>query len=505
MSCVLSFDFGTGGVKASLFNETGMRLGSAFKEYETFYTIDGFHEQNPEDWWRAIINSIKELLLTNSSEDIVAIGLSGHSLGVVPIDENGNLLCEKTPIWSDTRAISQSKRFFKEVDYKQWYFDTGCGFPAHLYSLFKIMWYKENLPQVYNKTYKFLGTKDYINYMFTGVAVTDYSYASGSGAYSLLNKNYIDKWITAAGVHKEKLADIVTSNKVIGKLTDSAAKTLGLKSGIPVVCGGVDNSCMALGAGCITNGDTYASLGTSAWVTVASDKPILNFEKKPYTFAHCIEDMYIPSVGVFSSGSALKWVLNTMFTELCSQSDPYKAFTELAIKSPVLANYLMFLPHFAGGSSVDPSPNIRGSFIGLHLAHKKSDIARSVLEGIAYDLKIAYDVLSKNTTVKKELLLVGGGAKSSIWRQIYADIFGIPTAKTDVMQDAAALGAAALGAVGVGLWENYSPIYEAHKNRILTPPDKENYKKYKAYEDIYINAIEYCSQLGDKVINFKED
>ncbi|WMJ22333.1 FGGY family carbohydrate kinase [Paludicola sp. MB14-C6] len=366
MQCILAYDLGTGGVKASLFNKDGKNISYTFIEYETYYSIGGYHEQNPNDWFNAIIKATNQLM--NSSDtlpaDIMGIGLSGHSLGIVPIDCNGRLLVEKTPIWSDTRAKSQAETFFKFVNYATWYYKTGNGFPAHLYSIFKIAWCKQNQKEIYDNTYKFLGTKDYINYLLTNVALTDYSYASGSGVYDLLDKKYCDEYIQIIGIEKNKLPEIIASSEVIGMLQKEAAQKLGLIEGIPVVCGGVDNACMSLGAGCFEQGDTYASLGSSAWVTVATKKPIVDFQNKPYVWAHCVNDMYIPSVGVFSSGSSLKWVKDNFFSDLNHYDNPYAKIDELAEQSPVGAKGLVFCPQLAGGSSIDISYNVRGGFFG---------------------------------------------------------------------------------------------------------------------------------------------
>ena len=293
----------------------------------------------------------------------------------------------------------------------------------------------------------------------------------------------------------EKLCEITASHTVIGYLSETSAREIGLPSGIPVVSGGVDNACMTLGAGCYEDGDAYASLGTSAWVAACSKAPVLDFEKRPYVWAHCVEDMYVPNIGIFASGSALDWVKTNLLGGVCAN---YDEFFSLVASSPTGAKHLFFNPCLAGGNYMDESSHIRGCFTGLDLCHNGADIARATVEGIAYHLKLAWEVLSPKLDTK-ELLLVGGGAKSPIARQIYADIFGMPVIRTDVVRDAASLGAAAVAAYGVGLWSDYSPIRAAHGKPSVTEPDRQSARQYEKLFEIY-KYISYCqSHIGDLI------
>lgn len=479
MRHILAYDLGTSGVKASLYDETGSLVAAHYGQYTTLYPADGFREQRPADWWNKIKQVTKAITAQCGAGDIAAIGVSGHSLGVVAVDAFGNLLAETTPIWSDARAVSQANVFFKKTDYRQWYEVTGNGFPRHIYALFKEMWLKENEPEMYRKTACFLGTKDYINLLFTGEMVTDRSYASGSGVYSLVEEQYIDKYLECAGIDREKLPRVVASDEVIGCVTSKAAEELGISPGIPVVAGGVDNACMTLGSDCWREGDTYASLGTSAWVTVCAGTPSVNFEAKTYTFAHCIQGQYLPSAGIFSSGSSLEWMIQNLHIGVKHGKNVYDTLSEMVRSVPAGANGLLFVPNLAGGSSFDPSPDVRGLLAGIDLKHTEADVARAVYEGIAMHLRCAYDVLTFGAPIREKMLLVGGAAKSAEWRSIYASVFGIPVLKTAVIQDAASLGAAALAAVGAGIWKDYIPLCAAHGTGEYTYPDKTETDVYR--------------------------
>ncbi|MDO4575059.1 MAG: FGGY-family carbohydrate kinase [Planctomycetia bacterium] len=506
-SFILACDLGTGGNKASLYDENGTLCGAVMKPYETHYPKPGFHEQRPDDWWYAVTQSIRELLAKTGANpmQVRAIALSGHSLGCVPLDEHGSLLRDTTPIWSDSRAEKQAAAFFRENDYKRWYQTTGAGFPPAHYTLFKLLWYRENLPDLFRKMAVFLGTKDYVNYRMTGRAVTDFSYASGTGAYALDDWAYSDEILAASGLPRSIFPEIVPSTEAIGTLTSTAAKELGLPQSVVVVAGGVDNSCMALGAKCYQSGRSYASLGSSSWIAVSDAKPLLDHRFKPYVFTHVVPGQFASAIGVFSTGTTLKWVLHHFCTDFLHEAEargenPYARFMEHAALSPPGAHGLLLNPSFAGGSSLEPSGKMRGGLFGLDLSHTLHDIARATLEGIALNLRKATDALGSLTTLSDRMVLVGGGAISPIWRRIYADVFHQSVEKTNIDQDAAALGAFALAAVGTGLWDDFSPIDALHQTEEILTPDPETAAIYEKILPKFLRTAEMLAELETLII-----
>lgn len=493
---VIAYDLGTGGVKASVYDKDGKELAFAFESYPTYYPQKGWHEQKPDDWWKAIVSSTSKLMKNVNilPESIEALAISGHSLGVVPVGKKGELLRETTPIWSDTRATLQAERFFKTADYKQWYYGTGAGFPAHLYSIFKIMWYKDNEPELYEQTDKFIGTKDYINYKLTGRLCTDHSYASGCGVYVLKEHGYNKDYINISEIDENKLPDIIQSADIVGELNEEIANQLGLCAGVKVAAGGVDNACMALGAKGIKEGRSYTSLGSSAWIAVTSKKPVVDFDIKSYVFAHIIPGMYASATAIFSAGTAHRWVLDKIVED---NEEKYSAYEKLAEQSPVGANGLFFNPSLAGGSGLDKSVTIRGGFTGIDLKHTKSDMARACLEGISINLRFALDALNSISPLNGEMLIVGGGTKSPLWMQIFADVYNMPIIETNVGQSAGSLGAAAIAAVAVGIWENYNKIDEIHEVVQKKCPITENAVVYEKILPVHRKISELLSDLGD--------
>ena len=504
MDYVIAFDLGTGGVKASLFNEEGKSLSGCFVSYPTYYPQNGYHEQRPADWWNAILESTDKLLKTHEDKryKVIALSVSGHSLGAVPIDKSGKLLVEKVPIWSDFRAVKQAYEFFSIVDKREWYMITGNGFPAHLYSIFKQMWYKDNMTDMYEDTYKFLGTKDYINYILTGRICTDYSYASGSGVYDLKKWVYKEEYITVSGICRDKFTEIVPSTEIIGTLKKEVSETMGLNTDVMVVCGGVDNACMALGAGCIKDGMAYTSLGSSAWLTVSGHEPIVDYQKKPYVFTHCIPDMYVSATSIFCAGSAFRWLHDTFCCNLIG-GNLYDEMAELAKTSPVGAKSLFFNPTMAGGTSLDKSINIKGGFIGLQLEHTQADIIRAVLEGVCLNLKIALNTLEQYVEIKEDMLIVGGGGKNQFWRSLFADIYNKNIIETNVGEDAGSLGAFAVAAVGAGLWKDFDTLTKLHEIKEIIKPNKINTLHYKKMLPVFKQISDMLSDIGDSIEELK--
>lgn len=505
---IISYDLGTGGNKASLYDLDGNCLCTAFVPYDTSYPHAGWHEQRPQDWWDAVVESTSRLL-EKSGEDrdnIECLAISGHSLGAVPVDAEGNLLRAQTPIWSDVRAQKEVEDFFGRVDRDQWYLTTGNGFPAACYSIFKIMWYRNNEPGMFGKIHKILGTKDYINYKLTGEMKTDYSYASGSGVYDLKGWRYHKEFMEASGIPEHIFPEIVPSTHILGTISREAAEKTGLGTKVKVVCGGVDNSCMALGAKNIKEGRVYTSLGSSAWIAVSSGQPVLDLKAKPYVFTHVIPGMFTSAVSIFSAGTTFTWLRDNICTDIIERAkrenrDAYALMDVLAEEAPVGSDKLLFNPSLAGGTSQDASVNLRGAYMGLDLKHNKGDLIRACMEGIAMNLRLRLDVLRKYCRLQDEMLLVGGGSKSALYRRIFADVYNTTIIKTNIDQDAGALGAAAIAAVGCGIWKDFSRIDDIHKTAESVVPDRENNSRYEKLIPVFEYASDLQAKLSDLLYN----
>ncbi len=266
---------------------------------------------------------------------------------------------------------------------------------------------------------------------------------------------------------------------------------------------------MALGAKNTREGRVYTSLGSSSWIAVSSSDPVLDKKTKPYVFAHVIPGLYTSAVSIFSAGTTFNWIKDHLCQDLIMKAsregkDVYELMNEVAAKAPVGSNKLLFNPSLAGGTSQDPSVNIRGGYIGLDLKHGQPELIRSVMEGIAMNLRLRLDLLRKYTRLDDEILFVGGGAKSHFYLSIFADVFNTRIIKSSIDQDAAALGAAALASVGCGLWSNFSRIDQIHHTQDVVEPQPQNNARYEKLLPVFKLIAQSQSQIGDLIeqINF---
>jgi xylulokinase len=259
---------------------------------------------------------------------------------------------------------------------------------------------------------------------------------------------------------------------------------------------------MALGAGNIRDGRVYTSLGSAAWIAVSSEKPVLDKKYRPFVFAHVIPKMFTSAVSIFSAGTSFAWVKDNLCEDLEERAaeekkDVYVLMNEVAAQAPVGSNKLLFNPSLAGGTSQDPSVHIRGAYIGLDLKHGKPELIRAAMEGIAMNLRLRLDLLRKYTRLEDEILFVGGGAKSRFYLGIFADAFNTRIKKTNIDQDAGALGAAAIAAVGCGLWKSFDKIDEIHRTEEVVEPNPENNARYEKLLPIFDLAAESQSRISE--------
>ncbi|MEA1964850.1 MAG: FGGY-family carbohydrate kinase [Candidatus Aerophobetes bacterium] len=505
---ILAHDIGTGGNKAVIYDDEGNLLAKSFHPYPTSYPQPGWMEQAPLDWWKAIVDGTRKVISEAhiDKSQIACISFSGTGMGIVPVDKKGNLLRNSTMIWSDSRSVAQVKKTFEKVENEQWYRITGAGVGPELYSGFKQIWLKEKEPDLFHKTYMFLGTKDYIVLRLTGKFLTDYSDACGSGLFDLKTWDYSPELIKAFGLSREKLPPPHPSIHIAGELLPEPAKELDLPSGTPIVLGGEDVPSTAVGAGNVVEGRTFNYIGSSGWIAVAGHKPLLGHPVRTYIFCHVIPKMYTSQVAIYSAGTSYQWVRNNICQpEIASAKnlglDPYNLMEIEASSSPVSSRKLLFLPSLMGGGTLHLNPNLRGAFLGLDIGHNKADLIRSAMEGITLDMRLILDEFKSMGVKVPEMRVVGGGGKSKLWRQILADVYNTKIILTNIGQEAAALGAAVVGGVAVGLWKDFTVVDKITRVVSVSEPNPENVQKYEEILPIFKSASEQmgkvCGQLAE--------
>ncbi|WP_433616234.1 xylulokinase [Dactylosporangium sp. CA-139114] len=479
---VLAFDLGTGGCKAALVDAAARVRATAFVAYPTAYPAPGRHEQRPADWWDALAAATRELPL--DEHRVRAVSLSGHSLAMVPVDAEGALLLDSVPIWSDVRGSEAARRAFRHIPERDWYRSTGNGFPAGMYTVFKAAGLREE-PRVA----RILGSKDWINARLTGVEATDPSYASGSGAYDLLTRALRPDVFETLGVPARWWPRIVASSAVIGEVTADAAARTGIPAGVPVVAGGVDNSCMALGAGLDRPGAAYLSLGSSNWVTVAGAEPVLDDVQRPFVFDHVLPGLYVSALSTFGGGSSLTWLAG-----LLGRDGDLDALLAEAAAVPAGADGLTCVPTLAGGTVAEGGPAVRGAFLGLDLGHTHGHLARAVVEGIGFSLAGAAATMLPGPS-REPITAVGGGARGTLMLQVLADLLERPVTRPADAQHCAALGAAALGWLGIGAWESTEPLHTNGSGAQTVSPAGAGYALARARFDAARAAVRAQSDV----------
>jgi len=505
---LIAYDLGTGGIKASLFDAEGRSLAEAFRQYDTFYPHDKWIEQRPDDWWDGVCYATRKLLSDSGCDpaEIAGAALSGHSLVAAPLDKDGNLLSDSVPIWCDMRSSDQVAPFFRNLSYEDWYMTTGNGDPEETYTVFKLMWLKEHEPELFAKIHKIIGSKDYVNYRLTGRIATDPSYASGFGVFNLLKWDYEDRFFEAAGLDRAIFPDIIASDAIVGYVTEEASKACGLLPGTPVACGAVDNTCMSLGARGLEEGNVYVSLGSSSWIAVTSKTPVVDVKTRPFVFAHVKRGCYTSAVSIFSAGNSFRWIRDNLIKNVSDETDEtdyYGLMNQLAESVPVGSRGVLFNPTLAGGSAQEPSADLMGGFMGLTLGATRSDLVRSSMEGVAFALRHTLDILKSQVEVTGDMLLTGGCSKSAVWRRIFCDIFNMSVVKTNIDQDCASLGAAALAANAVSLWDGYDIIPKIHCVEERLEPDAANNAVYEKFFAIYEKWTDSLAALSDELASVK--
>lgn len=468
MRYLLAHDLGTTGNKASLFDESGQLRASHTASYAVAYPRPQWAEQNPDDWWNAVCDATRALLVQfpNAAQNIAAVSFSGQMMGVVAVDAQHNPL-HPAIIWADQRAEAQAQ-FIRDIcGDANVYARTGHRIsPA--YTAAKMLWLKQNAPDVYARANQFLFPKDYLVLKLTGNAVTDFSDASGSNLFDLQTRAWCSDFLDALGLDETKLPRIVSSITVVGETTRDAANATGLRAGTPVVIGGGDGSCAAVGAGVVEPGDCYCNIGSSAWISFASDAPLLDATQRTFTFHHLHPTRYTPMGTMQAAGGARDW-----FRHIAGDVNEI----EIA-HTPVGANDVLFLPYLLGERSPWWNPHARGAFVGLTMSHSRADMARAVMEGVAYNLKLILDALESSSAKIPAVRFIGGGAQSVVWQQMLADVFDKPIQLLELQAEATSWGAAVAGGIGVGVYHDWSIANAQARITRVIEPIPENVAQY---------------------------
>lgn len=490
MKYLLGIDLGTSGTKTVLFDEHCVTIASATIEYPLSQPHNGWAEQNPEDWYRAAVGTIQSVLQQSgvAAENIVSVGISGQMHGLVMLDDQGRVL-RPSIIWCDQRTAEECRQITERVGAEKLIEITAnpalTGFTAS-----KILWVRNNQPDIYKQCRHILLPKDYLRYKLTGEFATEVSDASGMQLLDVPGRRWSDAVLNALDIDPALLAKVYESPDVTGNISSEAAEATGLSTKTVVVGGAGDNAAAAVGTGVVVDGAAFTTIGTSGVVFAHTSSLSIDPKGRVHTFCCAVPGAWHVMGVTQAAGLSLKWFRDQFcHAEMDAADglgdDPYKLMDQQAKRVPIGANRLLYLPYLMGERTPHLDANCRGAFIGLSGMHTRQDMLRAVMEGVVYSLRDCVEVLRGMGASPAEMLACGGGGSSPLWRQMLADVYGCPV-RTVQSKEGPALGVAILAGVGAGL---YKSVPEACKELIQVNdpqnPIAENSKKYAAYYEMY--------------------
>ena len=482
---IIAHDLGTTGNKASLHTDDGKMLQHCTVPYPAHFASGGVAEQNPMDWWEAVGQATKKLtqMANVSANEITGIGISGQMMGAIFLDENYNPTRDAI-IWADFRAQKQSDYLIEKVGLEKAYKRLGHRLNP-TYSIAKVMWVRDNQPEVWSKTRHICIAKDFINHKLTNRFVTEPSDASSTNCFDQLNLVWDEEILKVADIPVSYFPEIVKSTSVIGGLTSAAADHLGLNVGTPVVAGGGDGPMAALGAGIISPTDgAYACMGSSSWVAVSTAKPLHDAKMRSMTWNHIVPNQFSPTATMQAGGASLQWIVEDLMP--ASEKDRFNILLGEAEKVSAADDGLYFLPHILGERSPYWNPSAAGAFIGLGRHHDRSYLVRAVLEGVAFNLLTCIQAFTDNGVPIDQVDVIGGGAESALWLQIFSDIWGVKVRSRSIVEDANSLGAAVTTLVALGKGE-FSMVKQLSTITAEFNPSSDS-KKYARQHEIFLDG-----------------
>lgn len=480
---LLGIDVGTSACKVAVFDPDGRVVAQENEPYQVYYPKNGWAEQDPMEWWEAICRAVKRMLAASdfSAEDIRAVGIDGQSWSAIPIDKERNVLCN-TPIWMDTRARDICLRVRKEVGEDRIFEVAGNDFLPS-YSTPKILWYKEERPEVFNKAYKYLQSNSFIGMKLTGELSQEYSQGYGLHFFNMNTLSYDEELAERLGLSTDMVPEPVSCDTVIGEVTKEASLATGLREGTKVVAGGLDAACGTLGAGVYRAGQTQEQGGQAGGMSICTDRALAH--KQLILSPHVVPGLWLLQGGTVGGGGTLKWFRQEFGTDMS-----FDQLTKEAEMVPAGSDGVVFLPYMSGERSPIWDPDAKGVFYGLSFDKTRGHMIRAILEGVAYSLEHNMRVAATTGVEVDSLNAMGGASNSVLWTQIKADVTG-KTIHVPASDTATTLGAAILAGVGTGLYKSYE---EAVKRTIritrTQEPNPANRAVYDRRMELYLRLYE---------------
>lgn len=499
---ILTVDAGTTGCKCTVFDASGEAIRSVKREYPTEYPKPNWSEQDADRVLAAIHDGIRELLEQVRAEQIACVGLSGTMNGLIPVDKNGAAL-HRNILHSDSRAQSSVKKMQGIISPEAFYDLTGNRLDHH-FTLPKIVWLREHMPDIDRRARWYLNTKDYIYGHFTGhFGVTDYSDASLTTALNIRKKVWAEDLLQSLDIPLLKMPELRRGSDVTGQVNDKTARETGLLTGTPVAVGGGDGACAGRGAGVSAAGSAYCYIGSSAWISQLNEMPLFDPKMRVYNILDLDgESCYI--IGVIQCGAAAyDWALTNFLGAFSDDGAfsgrEYSAVENMARQIEPGSEGVLFMPTLMSERTPYWDANTRGVLMGFSLYHDRRHIARAIYEGVAFQLNHVVEILNELGAPAKSMMLTGGGARSGLWPDIMAGVFGVETRVHQTPGESTSLGAAIAAGVGVGIYPSFEEASRIVRERSVHPVNPAWADRYREVFAIYSSIYERLKPVYDGI------
>ena len=461
-SYFLGSDVGTGGLKTVLIDEDANLVASSMKEYPLFSPKPLWSEQNPEDWFNAFVEGVKEIFAKSNVDpkEVSALGLAGQMHGLTAVDADGKPL-RHAILWNDQRTAAECASITERIGAERLLETTGNPvLPG--FTLPKIEWLRVHEPDVFRRAETFLLPKDYLRFRLTGARHSDVSDSSGTALFNVGARRWATELAEELGVPISALPEVFESPTLSSKLTAEAARATGLPEGLPVAAGAGDQAAQAFGNGVVKPGAAVVTVGTSGVVFAALERYRYEPEGRLHAFCHCSPGLWHLMGVMLAAGGSLQWFRNEFCREEIAEAgekgvDPYEVMTAKAAEIDPGADGLLFLPYLDGERTPYPNPNARGVFLGATSRHTKAHFIRAVIEGVSFGLLDSMELIREAGLDAPTARVSGGGSKSPLWRQIIADMFDVETVVVNA-PEGAAFGAALIAALGAGAYRDADDV-----------------------------------------------
>ncbi|MBK8020476.1 MAG: xylulokinase [Chloroflexi bacterium] len=507
MRTLLGVDVGTSSVKAVLYNpQTGKVAGAAAQEYPLHKPAPNYAEHEPEDWWSAAVGAVRAVMTSTPGAQVAGIGLCGQMHGTAFLDRAGASI-RPAIIWADQRSGAECQELIDQIGAGPFSSVTGT-LPAAGFAAPTLLWLRKHEPRTLDRTQMLLMPKDYVRFRMTDTMATDASDAAATALFDVSIKAWSPEIVNAVGISRSILPPIRDSASVVGELTKTAAEALGLPAGIPVVTGCADQPAQAFTNGLIRTGTASVTVGSGGqvFVPVVPDMESnvlfrLPTDPRVHVFNHALPGMWYVLGATLSAGLSLRW-LRSLLGRSGDGKEAYAQFSHEAGDVSPGANGLIFLPYLAGERTPHMDSHARATFVGLSYHHERGHLARAVMEGVAFSLREALSISTAIGGAAKTVIAAGGAMESTVWRQIMADVLGIPLYQTGI-SETTGVGAALLAALGTGMYEEYADACALTSQSIhVTEPIPANQARYDAlfvrYQGLYAKLREDFHALADE-------